>query len=257
MPAQGVDRTAAGAPHLSWMDAPFVVPWTEPESGKEAEPGPMRAVVVAGGDIDPADAALIDGADLLVAADAGALALERLGSRPHLLVGDLDSIDAASVARLEAAGTRVERHARDKDASDAELALDRVAAAGAERIDILGALGGVRLDHELAALLLLVDPAWRGRDLRVVRDGITVRALHAGERLELLGRVGDLVTLLPVGSDATGVRTQGLRWSLDSEPLRSGRTRGLSNEVTAVPASVQVDSGTLFVVETALGVARP
>jgi thiamine pyrophosphokinase len=213
----------------------------------------MRAVVVAGAELDPADAALLDGADLVVAADAGARTLEHLGSRLDVLVGDLDSIDPESVGRIRADGARVEQHPTDKDASDTELAIEEAAASGADRIEILAALGGSRLDHELATLLLLADPAWGDRDLRIVRGGITVRALHAGERLDLVGRIGDMVSLLPVGGDAHGVRTQGLRWPLTGETLRMGRSRGLSNQIVAAPASVELGSGTLLLVETADG----
>jgi thiamine pyrophosphokinase len=63
--------------------------------------------------------------------------------------------------------------------------------------------------------------------------------------------VGDTVTLLPVGGDVTGVTTDGLRWPLRAATLRMGRSRGLSNEVASVPASVQIELGTLLVVETA------
>ena len=59
------------------------------------------------------------------------------------------------------------------------------------------------------------------------------------------------MTLLPLGGDAYGVTTQGLRWSLDAATLAVGRSRGLSNEVTARPASVSLEQGTLIVIETA------
>lgn len=209
----------------------------------------MRAVVVAGGDLDPADAALVRGAELVVAADGGALSLERMGVRPHVLVGDLDSADPTHVAGLEAAGTRVERHAVDKAASDTELAIERALADGADGVVVLGLLGGQRLDHELAALLLLADPTLRGRDVRAVRGGTTVRVVHGGGRLQLAGHPGDIVTLLPVTGDAIGVRTAGLRWALDGETLRLGRSRGLSNEVVDAPAWVGLTAGALLVVE--------
>lgn len=209
----------------------------------------MRAVVVAGGDLDAADAALVRDADVVVAANGGASRLERIGIRPHVVVGDLDSADPSGVARMEAAGTRVERHPADKAASDAELAIEHVLRGGADEVVVLGLLGGLRLDHELAALLLLADPALRGRDVRAVRGDTTVRALHGYGSLRLAGRPGDLVTLLPVAGDAIGVTTVGLRWALDDEVLRLGRSRGLSNEVTDAPASVRLTSGVLLVVE--------
>lgn len=211
----------------------------------------MRAVVVAGGEPAESDLRLMDGADLVIAADGGAAWLERCGIRPDLLVGDLDSVAPTLVDQLAAAGVPVERHPAAKDATDAELAVQRAVAAGADEIVVLGALGGDRLDHQLANLLFLADPELAARDLRIVRGGIVARALHAGERRSLEGAPGSLVSLLPVGGDAVGVRTSGLRFPLDGEPLRLGRSRGLSNEVLQAPASVSLERGTLLIVETA------
>jgi thiamine pyrophosphokinase len=212
----------------------------------------MRIVVVASGELHPADASRLEGAEAVIAADGGAASLDRLGRRPDLLVGDLDSADPALVARLEADGVRVARHPADKDASDTELAIERAIAVGATEVVVLGAIGGERLDHELANLLLLADPALAGRDVRLVRGPTTVRVVRAGERLPLEGARGDVVTLLPIGGDASGVTTDGLRWALEAASLAMGRSRGLSNEVVGHPASVSVERGTLLVVETAI-----
>ena len=217
---------------------------------------PMRAVVVAAGDLDAADAGLLEGASLVIAADGGAASLDRLGVRPHVLVGDLDSIEEELVTRLEAAGTRVERHPADKDASDTELAVGAALDAGATDVVLLGATGGARLDHELANLLLLADRELARVEISAVRGGARVMALHAGTSRALSGGAGDLVTLLPVGGDAGGVTTTGLRWPLAGATLTLGRSRGLSNEVISPPASVALDSGVLLVIETALGGGR-
>jgi thiamine pyrophosphokinase len=174
-----------------------------------------------------------------------------MGVRPDLLIGDLDSVDPDLVVRLAAAGAAIERHPVDKDASDAELALDRAIGSGADEVVVLGALGGERLDHELANLLLLADPSWQVPNLRVVRGGTVVRAVHGGEGLSVLGAIGDLVSLLPIGGEAEGVRTVGLRFPLGGESLALGPSRGLSNVVVDHPASVSLERGTLLVVETA------
>ena len=212
----------------------------------------MQAIVVAAGDLDPSDATLIESAELLVAVDRGAVWLAARSLRPDLLVGDLDSVPEDVVSRLATAGVEVDRRAVDKDASDTELAIERAVHAGATRITLLGALGGRRLDHELANLLLLADPRWRvaGVDLRIVRDGTTVRALHGGDSLALEGATGETVTLLPIGGPAHGVRTIGLRFPLAGESLDFGRSRGLSNQIVASPASVSLAGGTLIVIET-------
>lgn len=208
-------------------------------------------VVVASGDLDPTDATVLDDADFVIAADGGATALDRLGRRPDLLVGDLDSTDPALVARLVAAGTKVERHPIDKDASDAELAIAAALAEGGDEIVLLGATGGDRLDHAIANLLMLADPAMAGCDVRIVHGPTTVRVVRGGERMSLVGGAGDTISLLPVGGDADGIRTEGLRWMLDGARLAVGHSRGLSNEVLSTPASVRLERGTLLVVETA------
>jgi thiamine pyrophosphokinase len=210
----------------------------------------MKAVVVADGEPDPGDAIHLADADLVVAADGGARWLDAIGVMPGVLVGDLDSLDPQLVDRLERAGVRVERHPAAKDASDAELALHRAHESGAQEILMLGGLGGDRLDHEIANLLLLADPRMGNRDLRLIRGGTTVRVAHAGHGLRLNGRVGDLVSLLPIGGDAEGVRTEGLRFPLNGERLVLGPSRGLSNVVVAQPASVSLERGVLLVVET-------
>jgi len=216
----------------------------------------LKAVVVAGGDPDPADGRVLADAALLIAADGGAAWLRAAGRRPHVLVGDLDSIDVDLAEQLAGEGTVVERHAIDKDASDLELALEAAVRGGADRIVILGALAGTRLDHELANLLCVADPRWLAdvADLRVVRGGVLVRAVHGGRNLELEAPPGALVSLLPLGGDAIGVTTVNLRYALHDEPLRFGRSRGLSNVVAAANASVSLERGVLLVIEHREGV---
>jgi thiamine pyrophosphokinase len=210
----------------------------------------VKAIVIAGGDAAPDDAVHLRGAALVIAADSGAQWVRDQGVRPDLLLGDMDSVDPGLVDALAAEGVAIERHAVEKDASDLELAVVRAAAEGADEVVILGGIGGDRVDHELANLLLLADRRWEGMDLRFVRGDTTVRVLGGGEDRVLDGATGDLVTLLPLGGNATEVRTNGLRFPLDGETLVQGRTRGLSNEVERAPASVSLGGGTLLIIET-------
>ncbi len=209
----------------------------------------MKVVVVAAGDLAAADLDELNDAATVIAADGGAESLVAAARHVDRLVGDLDSIDPDVVERLAAGGTDIERHPSDKEASDTELAVRSALAAGATRVVLLGAVGGNRLDHELANLLLLADPAVAGIDIRTVHGPSVVRPLRSGGRIQLEGRVGDLVTLLPIGGDANGVTTRGLRWPLEAATLRLGGSRGLSNEITEAGAWVGLERGTLLVVE--------
>jgi thiamine pyrophosphokinase len=246
MPAKEVEVARIRRAPCSPTDgAPFVV--SPPHQG--ADGGPMQVVVVASGEPIEADAAWLEGADLVIAADGGAAWLERMGRDPDILIGDLDSTDPVTVELLAARGTHIERHPADKDASDTELAVEAARHAGATSIVVLGAFGGRRVDHEVANLLLVADPAHAGVELRAVRGGTLVRVVHGGT-VSLHGAVGDLVSLLPLGWDAVGVSTEGLRWPLERATLAMGRSRGLSNVVARPPASVSVEAGVLLVIET-------
>ena len=210
----------------------------------------MRAVVVAHGDVLPSDRDVIGEKDFVVAADGGALALERWKLMPHLVVGDMDSLGDAGVERFERKGIPVKKFPATKDESDLELAVAQAIAAGATEIVLLGALGGERLDHETANLLLLADPGYDGVRIEARRGALRVRAIRGEGSLALAGPVEALVTLIPVNGDAEGVTTEGLRYPLRDETLRFGRARGLSNEVDSLPATVTVRKGSLLVFET-------
>ena len=189
---------------------------------------------------------------MVIAADAGALSLERWGITPRLVIGDLDSLGQDRAAELGSRGARVIPFPAKKAESDLELAMKYAFESGADDIVILGAFGG-RLDHALANMLLLADPAYRGWSVRAVQGASQLRALHGGKRITLDGPVGSIVTLLPVGGDATGITTVGLRYALRDDALRFGRSRGLSNEITESPASVSLEHGVLFVIEVRSG----
>ena len=210
----------------------------------------LRAVLVASGDPHPADATWLQSADLVVAVDAGAGWLSSLGRLPDALVGDLDSIEPDLLRRLTANGVEVERHPPEKDSSDCELALAYARRRGANEIVVLGAIGGERLDHELANVLLLAGADLPADRLRIVQGGTSLRVLRPGGELTLDAPAGSLVSLLPIGGHAEGITTDGLRYPLGDEPLGMGSTRGLSNEVVSAPASVRVREGMLLVIET-------
>jgi thiamine pyrophosphokinase len=187
--------------------------------------------------------------DLLLPADGGARHAPALGRAIDLWVGDGDSIGEAALSALAAAGVPIQRSPVDKDESDTELAILAALDAGARQITVLGALGGERIDHGLANVWLLGHPRLAGLDVRLVDATVRIRLVGPG-RAELGGRVGDLVTLLPFGGDATGLSTGGLRYPLRDETLASGPSRGLSNVRDADDAWLTVGSGRLLVVET-------
>ena len=227
------------------------------------------AIVLADGDVPPPDLldgawpAWADGVDLVVAADGGARHAPALGLLVDAWVGDGDSISVAELAALEGAGTDLQRVPVDKDQTDTELAIDVAIQRGAARITILGALGGPRLDHGLANVALLAGPALIGidavlYDARATRLSLITAPDSRGDPVErpIAGRIGDVVSLLPLADAARGVTTGGLRFPLAAEDLPLGTTRGVSNVRTATAAAVRLESGRLLVIETPVTVDR-
>jgi len=187
---------------------------------------------------------------LVVAADGGAAGARHLGFAVDLLVGDGDSIEPSELARLVDAGVAIRRAARDKDESDTELAVAAAVELGAAAVVIVGALGGRRFDHALANVGLLAHPALGGRPCCLLSPHSRIRLLTGPARLDLPGRLGDVVSLLPFGDAVAGVTTSGLAYPLADEPLPAGPARGLSNVRQAAIAAVEIREGRLLVVET-------
>jgi thiamine pyrophosphokinase len=223
----------------------------------------VRALVLADGDapdragLDAAWPGWDRGIDLVVGADAGALMAERLGLRLDLVVGDGDSAGEAELARLAAAGVAIDRSPVDKDETDTELAILAAVERGADELTILGALGGPRIDHELANVALLAHPALDGRRATLLDGRARVRLIVAPDgsgqpvRRAIPGPVGDTVSLLPLAGTVSGITTRGFRYPLHDEGLPLGPARGMSNVRSATDATLVVRRGRLLVVEVA------
>jgi thiamine pyrophosphokinase len=189
--------------------------------------------------------ALLAQSELLIAADGGGNALHAIGLTPHVVIGDLDSLHPEALAAFAAAGVHILRYPPEKDETDLELALLYANQQGAERIDILGALGG-RWDQGLSNVALLALPELIGRRVRLL--DLEQEAFLARGATAIPGEVGETVSLLPLGGPARGITTQGLYYPLADAELRFERSRGVSNLIVAPPAQVTVREGLLLVV---------
>ncbi len=210
----------------------------------------LCAVIVTGGPVG--DDAFVRGqcaaAGLLIAADAGALVLERLSIVPDLAVGDFDTAGPELVARLAVSGIPTETHPVAKDYTDTHLAIIIAIARGATEITVLGALGGPRYDHMLATALSLAASAFAGVRILLVDPLHTMLVLRPGESVALHGVPGEYVSLLALTEEVTGVSGDGLLYPLPTI-FRLGDNIGVSNELVSSDATVSVSGrGRLLVI---------
>jgi len=206
----------------------------------------LHALIFANGELElPASG--LPPADLLIAADGGSRHCRSLGVYPHLLIGDLDSLEPGLQADLEAHGVQLQAHPARKDETDFELALLYARQAGVTRVSVVGGLGR-RWDHSLANLLLAADARFAA---------LAITFLHGPQQLfpvrslaHISTPVGSRVSLIPLAGDALGVTTQGLEYALNGERIPFGSSRGVSNVMAAAEAQVTLESGLLLCVLT-------
>jgi thiamine pyrophosphokinase len=208
----------------------------------------VHAVIVANGSLENA-ARLIElwrTADLRIAADGGAVnARAHLTLAPHVLIGDLDSIDEPTRAWCAAAHVETIQHPREKNETDLELALELASWRAATEITILGALGG-RLDQMLANVFLLAKAASQHISARIAAADCD--AWIAWEHSLIQGRRGDTLSLIPLSEQVDGIVTQGVKYPLRNETLFRGQARGVSNELVGDHAEISFTRGLLLIV---------
>ena len=116
---------------------------------------------------------------------------------------------------------------------------------------IVGALGG-RLDQTIANLSILTDPMLPKIDIHLddgVEQAFFCRASAGeGKRVEVRGRSGDTVSLIPWQTPVDGVTTEGLQWPLYGETLYPDKSRGVSNRMLGESALVKIEKGLLLII---------
>jgi thiamine pyrophosphokinase len=190
--------------------------------------------------------------DIVIGVDGGAAACLEAGVTPTLIVGDLDSLPAFSLARALDLGVEIRRFPADKDRTDLALALHEARTMGVGRVTVTGMTGG-RLDHALGALAALVSAA----DLspRICEPDMNGWLLSQAGR-QSVRVVGDGTTLSIVPfSPSARVSASGVRWPLQDADISSTDTLGISNVVGNDGALVSVDAGIVYVLSPRTHVA--
>jgi thiamine pyrophosphokinase len=211
----------------------------------------VRALVVAGGDTPlPLLRSELNGADIVICADGGAKHVDAAGRMPDVLIGDMDSIERMLYDRLESSGVEIVRANAAKDETDAQLAVDEAIARGATELVLLGALGG-RIDHSLGNLMLLVRAA--EKDVKAVVKDDACEITAATGHVEIRGRAGDTVSLLPIGQGVSVRYLDGVKYGTKEPlPLPIDAPVGVSNELTADRARVEI-IGWAYIISTDKG----
>lgn len=200
----------------------------------------MHAVIVSNGFPPPKDLLKdeIEQTELLIGADGGSRTILKHGFTPDVVIGDLDSFEAPESPAFEVI------HKPDQETNDLEKALTYALEQGVKHCTVLGAFG-YRMDHSVKNLSVLNKFHDSFKQL-IFRDEVFDAILVKKEYSARLP-VGNIVSLFPVSGEVTGIRTEGLKFSLDNESLKNGFRDGTSNETISDEFSVRIATGELVV----------
>ena len=175
---------------------------------------------------------------LVIAADGGLRHLEKENMKPHVVLGDFDSLgyvpEGANVFPVE------------KDDTDAMLAVRLGLKKGYREFLLYGSLDGPRLDHTVANFQTLQYLADHGAAGYLIGQDYIVTVIKEGSLLFPAGFSGT-VSVFCMGRDARGVTLRGLYYPLEDGTLTAGFPLGVSNHFTGEAAEISVKDGSLLV----------
>ena len=186
-------------------------------------------------------------ADLVIAADGGAVHAVDAGVIPDLIVGDMDSLGEERALAFEARGVTLERHPVKKDKMDGHLAILAARERGATSVDLLCATGG-RFSAVFALPHILLAAERMNLRATVIAGWGKALVIEDGSRT-MEGSRGDGVSVFPLSGAATGVILAGMAYPLRDARLEAGDTLGFHNELTGDAALIGVREGALLVVQ--------
>src|SRR3989344_1043184 len=190
-----------------------------------------RAVLFINGDLARLPRLYLKKSDFLIGVDGGTKLILRLMRRPDLVIGDFDSYPKPKAKSV---------FKQSQELTDTEFALDYCVKHGFKDIVLVGVLGS-RLDHLLTNIFL----GYRF-NFTIIEGQQTLYFVTT--RIILVGKPGDLVSLIPLFGDCFGVTTFGLKWRLQGDSLKFGFGRGVSNVMTGKTCRVRLKKGLLLVV---------
>ena len=207
----------------------------------------QRIIIFANGELPDLEKAraLLQRDDYIICADGGTPHALALDIKPDLIIGDMDSAEKEQLQEFREAEVSMELFPHDKNETDLELAIHRAVELNPAQIIIIAGLGG-RLDQTLANITLLTDIRLSNIDIRL-DDGVEESFL-CRDQVQVRGRTGDIVSLIPWGGAVSEVQTTNLKWPLHRETLLPDRTRGISNEMLGESATISIGSGLLLIV---------
>lgn len=178
--------------------------------------------------------------DLIIAADAGYLNVQKAGLRPDVIIGDFDSSEKPST------DTPIETFPILKDDTDTMLAIKYGFNSGYKRFAIYGGLGGERTDHTIANIQSLAYIVDHGGEGFLVGENETF-TLIKNSSITLHSEKGKTLSVFAYGGIAEGISIKGAVYETDNLTLTPFFPLGVSNKLKENTATVGVKGGCVLI----------
>ncbi len=197
--------------------------------------------------------------DKVFVVDKGLEYADALKIQPDYIVGDFDTVNANLLEAYEQKirqgelQSEIERHPVQKDATDTELALYKALEADADQITLLAATGS-RMDHVLANIGLLLQPARKGVACYLVDETNRIRLLQSKKMAECTikkeEQYGHYLSVIPLTGIVKGLTMEGVLYPLKKQEICQGSSLTVSNEIVDTEARIFIEEGELLVIES-------
>ncbi len=211
----------------------------------------MQFLLVAGGILSDAGALhrqiLINQYDFVLAVDHGFDHCRSLGLIPHLLMGDLDSIEAQG--DLTEYLCEIHTFAPEKDETDLRLAVDYALAHGASSIDIICATGG-RLDQFMGNLSLLeyIDTVAPALCVRLIDEMNVIQLLTPEMGCQQHQNRSKYLSIIPLSAEIC-FSGEGLQYPANHLTVKRTEMVSISNEAVSDRFSITLHSGKAYLIQ--------
>ena len=192
--------------------------------------------------------------DLYIAADGGFSAMQKMGIKPDILIGDFDSMENGVPSKADLSGIEVIRHPVEKDDTDTLLAIKLGFDRGYNAFTLYGCLGGERFDHSIATCQSLAYVIERGGTAIAYGEplengkALIVTMLKNGSLSFPKGSEGHF-SVFAYGGECHGVTLKNFKYEANDVTLTPAFPLGVSNSF--LPNSegyVEVKSGCLMII---------
>ncbi|EIW01047.1 thiamine diphosphokinase [Thermoanaerobacter siderophilus] len=208
----------------------------------------MKVLIISNGDIKDYNfyEKLLKDVDMVICADGGANHAYQMKIKPDLIIGDFDSIKEEILEFYENEGVRIEKFPPMKDETDTQLAMLKAIELGATDVTFIGVIGE-RFDHSYANLSLLLYLLNRNIKGKIVNEKNEIYLIN--KFIEVEGKKGELLSLLPYSKEVKGIYTKGLFYGLSGQSMDLEMPYGISNVFTEDKATIEIEEGLLLVIK--------